>query len=118
MISSTLGAFFGGTTRGAHHDVDSEAFCWITPPNFGSGGGNCWPLIVVVALGAPRVPVTCCAVAEPRHAAAAIAAASPWKRAFIVSLHPLSSVAVRGAARLMALPMADSSALSSTGLHR
>ena len=25
----------------------------ITPPNFGSGGGSCFPLIVVVALGEP-----------------------------------------------------------------
>jgi hypothetical protein len=50
MISSTLGAFFGGTTRGGHHGVDSDALCLITPPNFGSGGGSCLPLIVVVAL--------------------------------------------------------------------
>ena len=37
MMSSTLGAPFGGTTRGGHHGVDSEAFSLITPPNFGSG---------------------------------------------------------------------------------
>src|SRR5512139_279377 len=59
MMSSTLGAPLGGTTRGAHHCVDSEAFSLITPPNFGSGGGSCFPLIVVVALGEPGVPVTC-----------------------------------------------------------
>ncbi len=35
----------------------------MTPPNFGSGGGSCWPLMLVVALGEPKVPVTCCAVA-------------------------------------------------------
>ena len=61
MISSTLGAPFGGTTRGAHHCVDSEAFCLITPANFGSGCGSCLPLIVVVAAAEPSSPVTCCA---------------------------------------------------------
>jgi len=49
MMRSTLGTPFGGTTRGAHHAVDSEAFSLITPPNFGSGGGSCFPSIVVVA---------------------------------------------------------------------
>src|SRR6478672_2298002 len=29
----------------------------MTPPNFGSGGGICFPSIVVVALGEPGVPV-------------------------------------------------------------
>jgi hypothetical protein len=29
----------------------------ITPPNFGSGGGSCLPLMVVVAPGEPGVPV-------------------------------------------------------------
>src|SRR5512136_993983 len=56
MISSTLGAPFGGTTRGDHHAFDSEAFSLITPPNFGSGGGSCFPSMVVVALGEPGVP--------------------------------------------------------------
>ena len=59
MISSTLGAPFGGTTRGAHQGVDSVARSLITPPNFGSGGGSCLPSIVVVALGEPRTPLTC-----------------------------------------------------------
>jgi hypothetical protein len=31
----------------------------ITPPNFGSGGGSCFPVIVVVASGEPGVPVIC-----------------------------------------------------------
>src|SRR5512136_479748 len=57
MISSTLGAPFGGTTRGAHQAFDSEAFSLITPPNFGSGGGRCFPSIVVVAPGDPGTPV-------------------------------------------------------------
>ena len=62
MISSTLGAPLGGTTRGGHHGFESEAFSLITPPNFGSGGGSCLPPIVVVALGEPGSPVTCCAM--------------------------------------------------------
>jgi hypothetical protein len=68
-MSSTLGAPFGGTTRGAHHCVDSEAFSFITPPNFGSGGGSCFPLIVVVAPGAPGVPVICWAMPVAAQAA-------------------------------------------------
>ena len=63
MISSTFGAPFGGTTRGAHQGFDCSASSLITPPNFGSGGGSCLPLMVVVALGEPSVPVTCCAPA-------------------------------------------------------
>src|SRR5271155_1941406 len=63
MMSSTLGAPFGGTIRGGHQGVDSLALSLITPPNFGGGGGSCFPSMVVVALGAPRVPVTCCAAA-------------------------------------------------------
>jgi hypothetical protein len=59
MMSKTLGAPFGGTTRGAHHGVDCEALSSITPPNFGSGGGSCFPSIVVVAPGEPGTPVTC-----------------------------------------------------------
>src|SRR6267154_4044589 len=57
MMSNTLGAPFGGTTRGGHQGFDSEAFSLITPPNFGSGGGSCLPSMVVVALGDPGVPV-------------------------------------------------------------
>ena len=70
MISSTFGAPFGGTTRGAHQGLDCSASFLMTPPNFGSGGGSCLPLMVVVALGEPSVPVTCCAstCAVPRKA--------------------------------------------------
>ena len=57
MMSSTLGASLGGTMRGAHHGLESVAFSLITPPNFGSGGGSCSPLMVVVALGWPMTPV-------------------------------------------------------------
>jgi hypothetical protein len=49
----------GGAMRGAHHDFDCAKFSLITPPNFGSGGGSCLPLIVVVASGEPGVPVVC-----------------------------------------------------------
>jgi Flp pilus assembly pilin Flp len=61
MISSTLGAPLGGTTRGGHQGVDSEALSLITPPNFASGGGSWLPGIVIVEVGEPGVPVTCCA---------------------------------------------------------
>src|SRR6476646_5914109 len=57
MITRTFGAPFGGTTRGGHHGFESVAFSLISPPNFGSGGGSCFPLIVVVALGEPGVPL-------------------------------------------------------------
>src|ERR1700750_1236159 len=63
MISKTLGAPFGGTTRGAHHGLDSDAFSLISPPNAAGGGGICFPSIVVVAPGEPGVPVICCAIA-------------------------------------------------------
>src|SRR5271156_3682216 len=61
MISKTFGAPLGGTMRGGHHGVESVALCLITPPNFGGGGGICFPSMVVVALGEPGTPVTCCA---------------------------------------------------------
>src|SRR5438128_6604659 len=64
MISKMLGAPLGGTMRGAHQAFDCRASSLITPPNFGSGGGSCFPLIVVVAPGEPGVPVTCWAQAE------------------------------------------------------
>ena len=65
MMSRTLGAPLGGTMRGVHHAFDWRALSLITPPNFGSGGGSCFPLIVVVAPAEPGVPVVCtCAVAE------------------------------------------------------
>jgi hypothetical protein len=54
MISSTLGAPFGGTTRGAHQAFDSEAFSLISPPKSGAGGGSCFPSIVRVAPGEPN----------------------------------------------------------------
>src|SRR5271169_1223586 len=63
MMRSTLGAPLGGTTRGGHQGVESLALSLITPPNFGGGGGICFPSMVVVALGEPNVPVTCCAEA-------------------------------------------------------
>jgi hypothetical protein len=63
MISRTLGAPSGGVMRGGHQGFDCRAPSLMTPPNSGSGGGSCLPLMVEVALGEPRVPVTCCAVA-------------------------------------------------------
>src|SRR5260370_7801557 len=61
MMRSTFGAPLGGITRGGHQEVESLALCLMTPPNFGGGGGICFPSMVVVALGDPGVPVTCCA---------------------------------------------------------
>ncbi len=63
MIRRTLGAPLGGTIRGGHHVLESFALSLITPPNSGGGGGSCFPSIVVVALGEPNTPVTCCAAA-------------------------------------------------------
>src|SRR4029077_4892520 len=51
-----LGAPLGGTTVGGHHGLESTALSLITPPNLGSGGGSCFPSIVVVALGEPGMP--------------------------------------------------------------
>src|SRR6478736_2273460 len=65
MIKSTLGAPFGGTTDGGQYGLESAAMSLITPPNFGSGGGSCLPSMVVVALGEPKVPVTCWALLGP-----------------------------------------------------
>src|SRR6201997_112271 len=65
MMRRMLGAFLGGTTVGGHHGFESVAFSLITPPNVGSGGGSCFPSMVVVALGEPSSPVTCWAESEP-----------------------------------------------------
>src|SRR5882757_9058020 len=71
MMSSTLGAPLGGTTRGGHHVFDPWTVSLITPPNLGGVGGSCLPSIVVVALGDPGTSLICWAVApgakaEPR----------------------------------------------------
>jgi AraC-like DNA-binding protein len=51
MMSRTLGAPFGGTTRGGQNGVDWEAVSLITPPK-GRGGGGSWaPSIVIVGAG-------------------------------------------------------------------
>src|SRR6516164_5470820 len=89
MISSTFGAPFGGTTRGAHQGVDSEAFSLITPPNFGSGGGSCLPSMVVVALGDPGTPVTCWADAEKQPRAKILMAANV-PRQILISDTPIA----------------------------
>src|SRR5215510_15043629 len=74
MMSSTLGASLGGMTRGAHQGFDSSAASLITPPNFGSGGGSCFPSSWMVALGEPGSPVMCCAIvgAVPSRALASV----------------------------------------------
>src|SRR5439155_9402817 len=77
MMRRMLGAPLGGTMVGGHHGLESFEFSLITPPNFGSGAGICFPSIVVVALGDPGVPVVCCAEAG---ALAIVAAPSSAKR--------------------------------------
>src|SRR5262245_19347798 len=61
MISRTLGAPFGGAVRGGHQGTDPCVVCLITPPNFGDGFGSPAGSTVVVALGAPGLPVVCTA---------------------------------------------------------
>src|SRR6185436_14113355 len=77
MMSRTLGAPFGGTTRGAHHGFDSDAFSLISPPNAAGGGGICFPSMVVVAPGEPGVPVDCCAEAGAHNKLNAASSALP-----------------------------------------
>src|SRR5215472_13737067 len=62
MISSTLGAPFGGSTRGGQYGFDCAALRSILPPNLNGGCGSCLPSMVVVALAEPGTPVICCAV--------------------------------------------------------
>src|SRR5262245_24798235 len=59
MISSTFGAPLGGTTRGGHQGFDCSASSLITPPNFGSGGGSCFPSIGAVAPAEPGGGAPC-----------------------------------------------------------
>src|SRR6476659_1001432 len=93
MMSRMLGAPLGGTTVGGHHGLESVAVSLITPPNFGSGGGSCFPSMVVVALGEPGVPVVwICAVAE--DAAAMKATASiPSRRICLADFIGISLIA-------------------------
>src|ERR1043166_2970487 len=80
MIRRMLGALLGGTTVGGHHGLESVAVSLITPPNFGSGGGSCFPSMVVVAPGEPGVPVVwICARVEGATAMTA-AASIPLRR--------------------------------------
>ena len=88
MMRRMLGAPLGGTTRGGHQAFDCRAFSLMTPPNFGSGGGSCLPLMVVVASGEPGTPVVCWA-----DAATQLTARSPApKRMVRLILRALSAV--------------------------
>src|SRR6187200_2375986 len=78
MMRRMLGALLGGTTVGGHHGLESGAVSLITPPNFGSGGGSCFPSMVVVAPGEPGVPVVwICARLEGATVTTAIASIPP-----------------------------------------
>src|SRR5213596_93755 len=80
MMRRIFGAFLGGTMRGAHHAFDWRASFLITPPNFGSGAGSCFPLMVVVAPGEPGVPVVCISALAEGAAAMTAAASIPTRR--------------------------------------
>src|SRR5689334_1549536 len=83
MMSNTLGAPLGGTIRGAHQAFESEAFCSITPPKSGGGGGICFPSMVAVAPGEPGVPVTYCAEIEPQPSATKLTVTSALQLNFM-----------------------------------
>ena len=96
IIKSTLGAPFGGTTRGAHHGLDRSAPSLISPPNLETGGGICSPPRVVVALGEPGTPVVCCARAGERNKPLATAVANRREAVFNFNLWvPINSAGGR-----------------------
>ena len=82
-----MGAPLGGTTRGGHQVFESLAVSLITPPNFGGGGGSCFPSIVVVALGEPESPVICWAFASNERTAAT---RRPKDKILAILIMPLS----------------------------
>src|SRR5262245_28044803 len=69
MISRMFGAPFGGTVWGGQKAFDDFASRPISPPNRAGGLGKYPPSMVVVALGEPSSPVTCCAWAQHVDAA-------------------------------------------------
>src|SRR5207249_5132094 len=79
MTSRMLGAPLGATTRGGQYGVESLTLSLITPPNGIGGGGICLPSIVMVAFGAPGVPLICWVQAECATAMTA-AATIPERR--------------------------------------
>src|SRR5262245_66672925 len=72
MMSSTFGAPLGGTIRAGQYGVEPFVVRSIFPPNFCGGAGSCVPSIVMVALGEPGGPLTCC----PTTAGGAVATAT------------------------------------------
>src|SRR4051794_32676254 len=94
MIKRIFGASFGGTIRGAHQGVELRASFLMTPPKAGSGGGSCFPSIVVVALGDPGVPVIVWAIAGQAAPEASANAAAIDFQLFIVD-HPLNEKMTR-----------------------
>src|ERR1700677_692486 len=65
MMRRTLGAPWGGTTRGGHHGVESAALSLMTPPNFIGGGGSFLPSRGTVAVGEPGTQLICWPLAPP-----------------------------------------------------
>ena len=74
MISRTLGAPLGGTTRGGHHGLDWSALRLISPPNAGAGGGRTSPGIGRAAAGEPKGGASWAAAGSASVQAKAIAA--------------------------------------------
>src|SRR4029077_21236356 len=107
MIRRMLGAPLGGTTVGGHHGLESLALSLITPPNFGSGGGSCFPSMVVVAPGEPGVPVVwICARAEVATTATATASIPPRKicRADFIGINLVVTPRTRVSKRNVVVP--------------
>src|SRR6187551_818958 len=59
MIRRTFGAPFGGTTVERQAGFESSALMLMTPANGGADGGRWLPSMLLVAFGAPGVPVVC-----------------------------------------------------------
>ncbi len=86
--------------RGGHQGVNSEAFSLITPPNGGSGGGSCLPLMVVVPSGDPTFVPTGLRMGVAAAPVAGVCAVAPQFRVppTAVAKRPLPSFQiVRGA---------------------
>lgn len=98
MMSRTLGASSGGTTRGGHHCFESSAIRPISPPKASGGGGSRLPSIVVVAFGAPEAALASCAAAGSGPASSATAAAAMQIES-LISNSSFASLSPSGAQR-------------------
>ena len=89
MISSTLGAPLGGTTRGGHHGFDCAALRFAVPPHDRSSGGSTSPGMVRVPAGEPMaLPIDAAATGAVPAAGAGVCALAP-----LTSQEPPNAVA-------------------------